>query len=567
MNQINELIRQIQALVAGMNAQSRVMAVLMLGSILVGAGFLAQGYTAISVSKEYFLGGQSFSSEELDQMELALGAAGLRDYERVGNRIQFPSASKDAYLKALLDAKAMPKPLGSEMDEAFKSGNILESMSVTQMKFRNAKIKDMQAALRSFPFIKEALITYDERAEGFSSSKKKAVSVTITPRGSAELTASQKRSIITYIQKSFADLPSSNIALIDTRTGEAEVGNDDPEAMAHDQYLKTKSFHEQQLKRKAIELLTAYGDVQVAVNVELDNTLAEETEELKYNDKPTTVQSSTTKKELESQRSNAGGRPGTEPNALANRGASLANADQSSTTKEQTETERRITGNTLVSSKRVGLKVTNAMISVSIPFSYYQKAYLHTWQLRNPDQKPSDAPAPKESDLSQIRTETANNVKLKLDGILDKLTPGEDTLPRVTVTEHLDLPEPLPPEPSLMETSLAWFGQSWQTLALLGLAGAALVSLRSFAKSPPPSTAEPAFERGFDIPLDDASELNLTSLADDDSGPSSDGEEGDGDGTVQFRTTGAELKQGLTELVRANPDAAATLLRNWISDG
>lgn len=564
MNQLNQLFRQIQAMVAGMNAQSRIMAVLMLGAILVGGGFLVQGYSAATVSMEYVFGGQSFSTEELDQMEMALSTAGLRSYERVGNRIRFPSATKDSYLKALFEAKAMPERLGSAMDKALSSGNILESMSVTQMRHRNAKIKDMQTALRNFPFIKEALITYDERTEGFSSSKKKSASVAIMPRGNAELTASQKRSIITYIQKSFPDLPSSNIALIDMRTGEAEVGNDDPEAMAHDQYLKTKAFHEQQLKRKATELLAAYGDVQVAVNVELDNTLAEETEELKYNDKPTTVQSSTTKKELESQRANPGGRPGTEPNALANRGASLANADQSSKTMEQSESERRITGNTLVSSKRVGLKVNYAMISVSIPFSYYQKAYLHSWQLRNPDQKASDAPPPKDSDITQIQTETANNVKLKLNGILDKLAAGEETVPRVTVTEHLDLPETLPPEPTLVQNALLWLSQSWQTLALLGLAGAALISLRSFAKTAPTGSDAP-FERGFDIPLDDASDLELTSLADDDD-PTATSESSDKGNTLQFQTTGTQLKDDLTSLVRTNPDAAATLLRNWISE-
>lgn len=563
MNQLNQLFRQIQAIFVGMNAQSRVLAVLMLGAILVGGGFLVQGYTSATKAMEYVFGGQNFSTKELDQMEMALSSSGLRDYERVGNRLRFPTATKDVYLKALLEAKAVPERLGSAMDKALNSGNILESMSVTQMRHRDAKIKDMQAALCKFPFIEEALITYDERTEGFSSSKKKSASVVLMPRGSAELTASQKRSIITYIQKSFPDLSSSNIALIDTRTGEAEVGNDDPESMAHDHYLKTKAFHEQQLKRKATELLTAYGDVQIAVNVELDNTLAEETEELKYNDKPTTVQSSTTKKDSESQRVNPGGRPGTEPNALANRGASLASADQSSKTKEQTETERRITGNTLVSSKRVGLKVNFASISVSIPFSYYQKAYLHNWQVRNPDQKASEAPPPKDSDLTQIKTETENNVKLKLNGILDKLATGQETVPRVTVTEHLDLPEPLPPEPTWYETALVWLSESWQTLALLGLAGAALISLRSFAKTTPAGTDAP-FERGFDIPLDDAIDLDMTGLMEDD--PNAVGENGERASTVQFRTTGTQLKDDLTSLVRTNPDAAATLLRNWISD-
>jgi len=563
MNQIQQVLRQIQALFLSMSPQSRVLAVLMLGSILVGAGFLAQGYGSSVATMDYLFDGQNFTLEELDQMELALSTAGLRNYERVGSRIRVPKANRDVFLKAISEGKAFPARLGSEMDKALDSGNILESLSVTQMRHRNAKIKDLQSALRGFPFIKEALITYDERSEGFSSDKKKSASVAIMPRGNVELTNSQKRSIITYIQKSFPDLPSANIALLDMRTGETEVGNDDPDALAHDQFLKTKAFHEQQLKRKATELLTAYGDVQVAVNVELDSTLAEQMEELKYNDKPTTVQSTTTKKDSESQRANNGGRPGTEPNALANRGATLASADQSNRTKEQSETERKITGNTLISSKKVGLKVTNAMLSVSIPFSYYRKAYLHGWQLRNPEQSVSDAPPPKESDLSQIRTETENNVKLKLDGILDTMSPGATARPRVTVSEHLDLPEPGPEAPSLAMTTMAWLAESWQTLALLGLAGAALVSLRSFAKAPT-SDADASFERGFDIPLDDATDLDLTSLTEEDSLAS------DGDGeekTLQFRTTGAELKQELTELVRANPDAAATLLRNWINEG
>ncbi|MFN9604190.1 MAG: hypothetical protein ACK6A7_12200 [Planctomycetota bacterium] len=197
MNQLTQLLRQIQALVAGMNPQSRVMSILMLVAILIGAGFLIQGYSSAKIATEYAFAGQSFSTEELDQMEMALSSAGLRDYERIGNRLRVPSATKDSYLKALLDAKAMPERLGSAMDRALSSGNILESMSVTQARHRNATIKDMQTALRKFPFIEEALITYDERTEGFSSSKKKSASVAIMPRGSAELSASQKRSIIT----------------------------------------------------------------------------------------------------------------------------------------------------------------------------------------------------------------------------------------------------------------------------------------------------------------------------------------------------------------------------------
>ena len=76
MNQLNQLFRQIQAIFVGMNAQSRVLAVLMLGAILVGGGFLVQGYTSATKAMEYVFGGQNFSTKELDQMEMALSSSG-----------------------------------------------------------------------------------------------------------------------------------------------------------------------------------------------------------------------------------------------------------------------------------------------------------------------------------------------------------------------------------------------------------------------------------------------------------------------------------------------------------
>lgn len=563
MNQLTQILKQLQALIMGMNPQSRVLAGLMLVSILVGGGFLAQGYSGGTVAMEYLFDGQNFNTEELDQFEVAFSTAALRAYQRNGTRIQVPKGSKDSYLKALKDANAIPLRLGTEMDEFTKGGNILETGLSTQLRYRNTRIKALQNALTTLPFVREALVTYDERTEGFSSDKKKTANVAIYPRGNNQLTESQKQSIISYIQTSFSGLRRSDVALLDMSRAETTVGNEDPEALAHDQYLKTKAFYEQDLKRKALELLAAYGDVEVGVNVELDSTLSEETEELKYNDKPTTLQSTTTKKDVDTQRMNPGGRPGAEPNAMANRSASLTPPDQSSKTKEQSETARSVAGSSVSSIRKVGLKLTSATLSVSVPFSYYQKAYLHSWQMRNPDQQASAAPAPKESDISAIKLETKNAIQAKLEPILDKAAPGEDKFPRIAVTDYIDSPKPTLPEPSLTSQAVDWLADSWQTLALLGLAGVALVSLRSFAKTEP-GGGDTAFERGFDIPLDDAADIDLAGLADNEEVDEPVGEDGD---SLVLRTTGGDLKQDLTQLVRANPDAAATLLRNWISEG
>jgi len=134
----------------------------------------------------------------------------------------------------------------------------------------------------------------------------------------------------------------------------------------------------------------------------------------------------------------------------------------------------------------------------------------------------------------------------------------------VAVESYVDIPIPEPPAITLSEKSLSWIWQYWQTLALIGLVGAALVSLRSFAKTVPAAN-DSAFERGFDLPLDDASDIDLSSLTDEENAsfatqPSAD------DSPPRLRTTGGDIKSDLTAMVRENPDAAATLLRNWITE-
>ena len=93
---------------------------------------------------------------------------------------------------------------------------------------------------------------------------------------------------------------------------------------------------------------------------------------------------------------------------------------------------------------------------------------------------------------------------------------------------------------------------------------AALVSLRSFAKTIPVSNDQD-FERGFDLPLDDAIDIDLSSLTDAENDAFDPQSEGDAT-PPKLRTTGGDIKNDLTSMVRENPDAAATMLRNWITE-
>ncbi len=86
MGALEGLFKQIRELLTTMTPSARIMAGLMAGLIVVSLGWIVS--TQQSSRSEYVFGGQSFSEEELNKMESALGEAGLRGYERVGNRLK-----------------------------------------------------------------------------------------------------------------------------------------------------------------------------------------------------------------------------------------------------------------------------------------------------------------------------------------------------------------------------------------------------------------------------------------------------------------------------------------------
>jgi len=563
MNQFNQFIQQMRSLFEGMTPQSKLMAILLTIGIGVSSVFLIQGSVTGSGTMVYLLDGKPLSEEALDKIEFALGNSGLRGFERIGNRIRVPKASSDVYYKAISEGKAIPDGMGNAVEKALNSGSMLDNTQTTQAKILSGRVKDLSEAIKRIdPLIYDAYITYDEKRAGFSGDRKQTASVAIQTKGSKELSGDRRRAIISFVEKSFAGLKQSDIALY--CNGETMIASDDPISMQQSKYYQLKRQQEQEYRIRAERLLTDYGNVRLDVNVELDPMASEETETLSFNEKPTKIQSATSKKDAKSQRVQPGGRPGTDPNAISNKGQSLSNPDQNMESKEQFESEKSVTGNTLTKKETVGHQTTRVSVSISIPFSYYRKAATYKWRELNPIKQVSEMPEMTPADLTLIQTETERSIQGKINAILPKVAAGEDKFPRVTVDSYPDLPVQEPPEASLSTTSLVWLSQSWQTLVLIGLVLAALLSLRSFAKTIPTAN-DRDFERGFDLPLDDADDIDLSSLTDEEN----DAFDPQGEGETappRLRTTGGDIKSDLTAMVRENPDAAATMLRNWITD-
>jgi flagellar M-ring protein FliF len=454
--------------------------------------------------------------------------------------------------------------------------------------------------LTHLPFVRDALVTYDERTEGFAAERKKTANVAIYPRGNAELTDQQKQDIIGYIKSAFSGLRKSDIALLDMSRMETTYGDDEPKSPVQDQHLKLKTFHEQLLKRKVLDLLHAYGDVEVGVNVQLDRY-----QERGLSSLPQTSADS----QLEDRQANGLMRP-------ASKAPQAYSVERTASTPKDPPQFARVQNiDRVVEAKRVvhridspnaeqtapreytpaALRPIAAGLSVSIPFSYYHKAYLHGWQLRNPGMSTDQAPPAQEPELQEIKRETQKSIRDKLMPLLDPLFAGDDPNARVTVTDYIDHPQPIVPPLTSSVIAMDWLAHSWKTLALLGLAGAALVSLRSFVRAPIQMPSGPSLSQSepaetLSAALDATDDLwgdeeegesaeardSLTALASEEDPAPSKAKRADGTSTAPhaMRDLGlgpslrpapiAEVQSELKLLVQSNPQAAAELMHSWL---
>ncbi len=573
MNFMNQLFEQLKSLFLGLTPGARVLSGIMIVAILVGSGLLVRDVQQGDM--EYLFPGHVYKQSELDQAETAMGSAGLTNYRRDGMRIRVPRNEKDKYIKALADGKATPSQLGSATDRALSGTNLLESMFISKTRILEARQQDIASALERLPFVDKVYVTYDEKREGFSSQAQSTAAVFVVPRGNRPLEEQQKRSIMLQVKGAFAGLKYEDISVMDGSSGLSMNGQTDPMNSEQQRYYQQKMQAEQRLKEKARNLLVDYGDVRIEANVELDTTLREETESVKYADKPITIQTTTTKKEGESSRPVPGGRVGTDPNAIAttNRSASLAtNNEQSSKNKEQQESERKLVGQETTLSEKVGLVVKNASLSVSLPMSYYSTVHRREWLDLNPG---TTVPKMEAADLKSRKEGTQKKIQALLSNLLP-FSPGEDTRPQIVVDDYLDVPFEGIPGPSLAATASGWLASNWQSIVMLLLAGGVLMSIRSFVAGSSKGSDDSAFDRGFDIPLDSAADIELASLTKGELGAAGGAEAGASgeeffgseakEARSRFKTTGGDMRTELASLIQENPDVAASLLRDWIGE-
>ncbi len=530
---------------ASMPMQSRVITILLIVSIVIGLGFLVRSSDATHT--QLLFGGRTFKEHELDAIEMAFSQAGLKKWRREGRRIEVPAESQAEYLAALEGSTSLPISLRSYTKEAIESANIFESAKLLDSREMVAKERDLGDKIAAFPDVQWASVEYSQGERlGFSRSRPQSASVMVAPEGNTPLSRSRIKDIENLIRGSYAGLKAEDIVVIDTNatSGTASTDEDDP-------LLRKQREVEARVEQKVRSLLVDFP-AKVAVTAEIDPTMDVQKTVLTYDAEPTNLSNKSTRIEVTRNHQPVQGVPGTATNAIGNRPASLEQKEsfETSRTKEDARESVGVAGQQYENSRMASLQVKSIRVSVGLPTSYYEKLHVQDFLKKHLDKTADDSPPMTEEDLENIRGNTKKIIQSAISVLLPNVAAGADRLPLVEVWDYTDLPEPLPQETQTAELMLTWLAESWQSLALLGLALVALFVARSVAKAGG-EPAPPEFTEGFGLEIPKpANQLDLE----------------EEEQPERMTITGQSLRDELLHLVEGNPEVAANVIRGWVGE-
>lgn len=559
MDFLNTAYGQVTDLFKSMTPAARMTTGLLVAVITISLMFLFRQQS--DSADELLFGGRTLTNEEIANMTAALSKADLNGWESDGNRLSVPRGKRHTYIAALVENNALPHGAGSSWEQMFTEHSPFENKRMGELRSRYALEKDLAFTIREFTGIDSAAVKIQEikNNDTFPPQAQKRAAVTVKASGTVPLNANQVRMIRDVVAFG-GGIDRSDVIIADTNGGQSYVGPPKDGQLSGDQnaYADTQRRYEQELTHKITDRLSMYPNTKVAVTVELDQTLENRTTEIKYDEKPTPLKVRTTTSDERSVTTGSAGRPGAAPNGIGNKSVAVSSSPETeSTLAESVEESENATGASYNITVKPGLVPRVVNVSVGIPKSYFKQV----WKQLNPTPEGEDPVEPTPTELQALEQQEIAIIQGAITPLIPKAPPGEDTFHRVKVTPYTDLPMAEPPAPSLAGTAGAWFASNWQTIAMLGIAVFGVVFLRSMIRSAQDSA----------LAASEAKNDSARRMAELNSG---EGEDEEDEESVafgnslrgRFQSSGRGLRDELTELVREDPDAAASVLQNWITE-
>ena len=513
MDLLNKTVTQMSAVFKSLTPAARMMVVLLAVMIVASFGYLVN--QKVSPADSYLMGGEMFSSAQLREMQAAFGQAGLE--ARVeGARVLVPSGQESKYMAALAEAHALPVDFGGYLDKAVNpSGFMPVFRSQQDATLRVAKQQELQNIIRNMRGIEKAAVQIDQtRSNDFPREKNIVTAgVMVKSKGNEPLDDDTARTIRQMVASSVAGLKPEAITVVDLNSHRslAGTGGDSSAGNSANDDFDYKRRQETQWQQKISHVLEYIPGVLVSTTVELDPEVEHEEMSVEYGDR--------------------GGADGIR--------VSKATAGQGATQKHIV---------------RQGRTVRHVQVSVAVPQPYYDDV----WRKENPTLPGRQSRKPDAAAMSALVNREMQKIESLVSNLLPVPSDTAATRDRVAISTFHPL-ERAPFEDTFdwREVALSWGAQHGGSVALAGLGLVGLIVLRSMLRTG--LAAPPAAAAGHTTSNDEA--LSFTRL--DDAEPLA------GPHTRRGRRAapvGPVFQGELADMVREDPNAAASVLRTWIGN-
>ena len=198
-----------------------------IGLVAASLGWAAWLLRDRPISEEVeLLPGTVLPSSELAIVEAAFDRAQLADHRTEAGRIWVPRQRQSAYMRALVDAEALPREFGSSLRRALERNSPWQSRAVQQEMLRVAVQEELAHVICSMPGIERAAVLYDvdDRTAGLATAPEPTASVNVRTQPGAELEPDRVQAIRVLVAASIAGLAAERVAVTDLRSGRVFAG-------------------------------------------------------------------------------------------------------------------------------------------------------------------------------------------------------------------------------------------------------------------------------------------------------------------------------------------------------
>ena len=230
-----------------------------IGLVAASLGWAAWLLRDRPISEEVeLLPGTVLPSSELAIVEAAFDRAQLTGHRTESGRVWVPRPRQSAYMRALVDAEALPREFGSSLRRALENNSPWQSRAVQAEMLRVAVQEELAHVICSMPGIERAAVLYagDDQAagRGLAAPPRPTASVNVRTQSGVELEPARVQAIRVLVAASIAGLEAERVAVTDLRSGRVFAGplTADPEqdVAAADPALARRIVHERHLAGK-----------------------------------------------------------------------------------------------------------------------------------------------------------------------------------------------------------------------------------------------------------------------------------------------------------------------------